>query len=236
MSEDTPLLDNNGTAGQTQASHATRYPKRAQSEHHRYHSSAIHLPQDLLFQPPNNDPSTSLFSPFTFMYQSDPNSEATALNIGDEKPSPTDDSECATTTKPHLSACKKCVFWSNVSLFAVGLVLGVVGIALSPDSVFYALFAVMIACCLSALLLTQIHRSLLLKAVSLRAKLWTWSHPELAYDDTVQSKQVSLFESFRRGDFHKQLGVCAGQELKQLLPVVLSHSIVPFLIIIIICP
>ena len=41
-------------------------------------------------------------------------------------------------------------------------------------------------------------------------------------EEVDQEQNVSLLAAFRRGDFHKQLAICSSEDLKQLLPVVLS--------------
>ena len=82
---------------------------------------------------------------------------------------------------------------------------------------------ILLFCCFVGAILTLTYRSSVHKLVALRKKLWRYTHPEqYTSAEHLEFLNVTLFESFRKGNFHKMLAGCSSEELIELLPVVLS--------------
>ena len=219
----------------------TRYPKRQQSEHNRYQSSVTHLPTHIS-SASSNDTFTSIHpqtasGPLPILTTS-----ASALTIiDDEELPPTKLDPSTQKQQPYIPNIQLCLLWFNVSIFTIAFAFCLVAILMEYNIISTA--PIMIAVCIivfivsiSGLIMTYSYRNIIFNVLELNTKLYDYimqtklqqinSVEDIKSDDgtaeveTIQA--VSLLAAFRRGDFHTQLEVCSSEDLKQLLPVVLS--------------
>eukprot|EP01083_Nonionella_stella_P301104 1031344_1 len=236
MSEETPLLvsadekpggfDRTVAFGDVKLHKTARYPSRQQSKHARYQSSVTHLPKRIIGSPRAHHTVLSEVQDHTDRFL-DPVMPSVAF---DEEDIPATKLDQTTRKQSHyIPFLQVCLMSFNMALFTVTILFVIVGVILESKSfsspVVTGFVVLLFLCSISGLFLTISYKNVISHGLSLNKKIFdaiTQAKVQQInnVDLDVEPSQVSLLESFRRGDFPKQLALCSNEDLKQLLPVV----------------
>ena len=251
MSELDPLLDANGSSVRSiTADNAnkkvsfkggtiplkdtnSRYPKRQQAAHARYQSSVVHLPKQLTTPTYDSGDYSQVYkgSPITSQTSPIEQSASPTLDILDN----------AQKKSQYIPFKQLFLLYFNMVLFVIAIIFAVISIVLEysvfTSSIIIGIVALLIIVSISGLVLSVSYRNAMFRILILTEKVskyMTSSKIEVTVEERKDSDEedipispkyakISLLQSFMNGQINKELfQVCSGEDLKQLLPVVLS--------------
>lgn len=197
-------------------------------------------------------PSTTLSKPL--LTQSSSNSYiAPQVIIEDESLPPTKLDPDTQKQVPYIPNIQLCLLWFNASIFTVSIMFVILVIILDYIVIFeypviLGIMILFIIASISGLVFTYSYRDIIFHVLDLNKRIYdfvmqaklqqinaaedemkpTSPEDQVEENEVIPLPKVSLLKAFRRGDFHTQLAICSSEDLKQLLPVVLSRNIFIF--------